>query len=68
MRDLEAIIAEDAGELLSPPPNIKLVDAGGRTPTVWWSERRKLHEVLAAVAKDDGLGEYCIHETIAQIQ
>ena len=64
----EAIIAEDAGELLAPPPTVKLVNAGsGRAPTVWWSERKRLFEVLAASrAKDEGLSEYCIQEVTPQ--
>ena len=61
----EAIIAEDAGELLSPPPTISISDAGGRTPTVWWSDKKGLYEILASVEqKDDGRCEYCIYETI----
>ena len=45
----EAIIAEEeAGELLAPLPTVKQVDAG---------------EILASTSKDDGLSEYCIHET-----
>ena len=62
----EAIIPEEVGELLAPPPppTVKLVNAGsGRAPTVWKSAKKGLTEILASTSKDDGLSEYCIHET-----
>ena len=61
----EAIIAESAGELLAPPPVVKLPDAGGRgrSPTVWWTTKKAHYAILVATTKDDGFSKYCIHET-----
>ena len=47
LKDLHgAIIAEDAGELLAPPPDITLAGAGGRTPTVAYHDKKGLYEIL----------------------
>ena len=66
----KAIIAESAGELLAPPPVVRLPDAGGRgrerSPTVWWSTKKGHKEMLVAkvaTTQDDGFSKYCIHAT-----